>query len=167
MDGPLRYYPSRSDSTGINVIHLTDLDDLLDYSNMCILPGATNIVWPDSSPYAAFLVSAFGTILRMVTKMFDLANDPGASTSDYHKTKIRFLIHRDDDYDPDTETDAERIQARQDMQELNDTLESHFQADDRDLFGWDDFKAVWIQDYPACPACEPEEYEKMKHLISI
>jgi hypothetical protein len=165
-DGPLTHYPSWSDSTLVNVIHDVDMDY---YPEFCFIAGVTNIVFSYSVGLCEFSRTLPDIPRQMIDRMSELSSNSSIPDFDFCNTKIRFIVRRAVDYDPDTETDAERLQTRQDMQDLNDAFEADFNeiSSGDGLLGWENFKAVWIEDYPACPACEPEKYEKMKHLISI
>jgi len=182
-DGPFRYYPSEPGGVEVNIFH----DAELDCFGRSLLPGVLNIVHieygserrsccPDHAvqpPWQNFLDAihqAAFTFAEVVNE--DWAdNETGMNVlvRTYHTTKVRFIIHRAHDYDADTETAAEKLQADADLLQINNALSQEMQdAGGLDNFhGWKDWKAIWIQDYPACPACEPEKYEKMKHLISI
>lgn len=171
-EGPFRYYPSKPDSIKVNVLH----DAQFDSFGGSLLPGVLNIVHikfgseeDGSSPREEFLETIQNSAHTFVEAVSDWAHEQDMRVHDYHSTKVKFIIHRSNDYNADTETDAEKIQATADLRDLNDKLSEAIIEHDMygNLHGWKGWKAVWIQDYLACPACEPEKYGKMKHLISI
>ena len=163
-DGLLRHYPVKHGDTVINILH----DAQLDSFGSCLVVGARNIVHVESpcrpsnpSPYEEFFEFACVTAESLVDTMFKWVHDLYINPMTYHATKVKFVIHRPDDWDYNTETDADILQSVRMMHEVIQELRNWIDdtPGSNRLDYWDSWSVVWIEDYPACPACEPEEFE--------
>lgn len=164
-DGGLwRTYPARRGDITLSILHEA-FEGRIEGS---LFPSAKHFIHDDIEiELDRFHHHLLWLYRTMVEKMREWVDDPEVSHASVQSTEITFVIHHvfKSNYD---KGEAAMRQWRKDIQAHEQWLRSYIALHDpypeetSALDGWDKWKLIPEEEYPACPACQPEEYKKFE-----
>jgi hypothetical protein len=169
--GILDDYPTASGDIEVNILH----EPFEGHIGPGVVPGAKNIIHIDINDnphgFAQFMVWNYETVVRRMREWLEYFDAPLATVQD---TDVTFVVHHpyQSVYD---KSDLAMKQWYQDIQthetELRAFITNHdpYPAERAVLGVWDKWRIIPEEEYPFCPACQPEEYrnhQESKIIVS-
>jgi hypothetical protein len=158
--GILDDYPTASGDIEVNILH----EPFEGHISPGVVPGAKNIIHVviDDNPhgFAQFMVWNYGSVVERMREWLD---DFDTALATVQNTDVTFVIHHPygSVYDNGNLATKEWFQ---DITNCGIWLRGYIANHDpypearAVLEGWDNWKIIPEEEYPYCPACQPEEY---------